>query len=323
MKNDSPFLDVQSFAATEIAGEAADAPAAAAAPPGGSPFLSLYGFEVGENAVDPGADGYVAFLNELYDEEFDEALANLTGEATAIYETHFSPEREDPQVIGYQAERLLTQHFAPLVAEGEAMFGAISRELGTRDLSTLSREQIDNLVDRYQPSAELSPSFEQFFGKLKSWASKAVDLAKKGISAAAKLGLGPILDKLKGLVKPLLQRVIQTAIGKLPPNLQPMARKLADKLPFLKEYEETERPSTRPSKMRPAASPFPRSSMSSTSRPPTSSLPAPRWSRTWSSRGCTPSASRPTPTPWPTSTVRASGSSRACNNCTRAKTRRP
>jgi hypothetical protein len=63
-------------------------------------------------------------------------------------------------------------------------------------------------------------------------AGTAVDLAKKGISAAAKAGLGPILDKLKALVKPLLQRVIQTAIGKLPAQLQPHARKLAERLPL-------------------------------------------------------------------------------------------
>jgi hypothetical protein len=67
-----------------------------------------------------------------------------------------------------------------------------------------------------------------------------VALAKKGISLAAKLGLGPILEKLKALVKPLLKRVIQTAIGKLPVALQPVARKLAERLPFLKEVEEGE-----------------------------------------------------------------------------------
>ncbi|MCX9077283.1 MAG: hypothetical protein OIN84_04830, partial [Candidatus Methanoperedens sp.] len=71
-------------------------------------------------------------------------------------------------------------------------------------------------------------------------ANKAVALAKKGISVAAKLGLGPILERLKALVMPLLKRVIQTAIGKLPVQLQPMARKLAERLPFLKEFEESD-----------------------------------------------------------------------------------
>jgi hypothetical protein len=43
---------------------------------------------------------------------------------------------------------------------------------------------------------------------------------------------------LKALVKPLIKRVINFAIGKLPAWAQPMARKLAERLPFLKELEE-------------------------------------------------------------------------------------
>ena len=235
MKNESPFLDVQSYVVGETEAEPVEALA-----PAGSPFLSLYGFEVGESTLDPEADEYLAFVNELYDEEFDDALSTLVDEAATIYETQFSLEREDPQTVGYQAERLLTQHFAPLVAEGEAFFGSLARELGSRDPTALSQDEIENLVDRYEPSVQLTPNFEEFFGKLKNIAKKAVSLAKKGVSAAVKLGLGPVLEKLKGLIKPLLQRVIQTAIGKLPPHLQPIARKLADKIPFLKEYEESD-----------------------------------------------------------------------------------
>lgn len=240
MNNQAPFLDVRSFVTEE---ESRDVIEHETSVPAMSPFLSFYESEGGGGSVDPEAEEYVAFLNELYDEELDEGLSTLVNEAAAIYETRFSFEQEDPQTIGYQAERLLTQHFAPLVAEAEAMFGSLARELSRRELNNLSEDEIETLVDRYQPSSELSPSFEEFLGKLKKAfkkvANKAVDLAKKGISAAAKLGLGPILDKLKALVRPLLKRVIQTAIGKLPTQLQPLARKLAERLPFLKEFEES------------------------------------------------------------------------------------
>src|SRR5215204_4300823 len=199
-------------------------------------------FEEGAGLADPETDEYVTALTEFYDEEFDEALYALVDEAAAIYETRFPHEQEDPQTTGYEAERLLDQHFAPLVAESEAMFEALAKELGQRDPHSLSEDEIETIVDRYHPSGELVPSFEDFFGSLKKIvkkvASKAVDLAKKGISIAAKLGLGPILGKLKALIKPLLKRVIQTAIGKLPPYLQPIARKLAERVPFLKELEE-------------------------------------------------------------------------------------
>uniref|UniRef100_A0A831TXT9 Uncharacterized protein n=1 Tax=Geobacter metallireducens TaxID=28232 RepID=A0A831TXT9_GEOME len=240
MNNQAPFLDVRSFMAEEGGRDIIDREVSI---PPVSPFLSFYEAEGGGGPMDPEAEEYVAFLNELHDEEFDEALSSLADEAAAIYEARFAHEQEDPQTIGYQAERLLTQHFAPLAAEAETMFGTLARELGRRDLMALGDNEIETLVDGYQTSVELTPNFEEFLGKLKKAvkkvASKAVDLARKGISAAAKLGLGPILEKLKALVRPLLKRVIQTAIGKLPVQLQPMARKLAERLPFLKELEES------------------------------------------------------------------------------------
>ena len=82
----------------------------------------------------------------------------MWNEAAAIYETHFSHEQGDPQTIGYQAERLLNQHFAPLVAETEAMFGALSREFSQRNQNTLTEDEIETLIDRYQPSTELAPN---------------------------------------------------------------------------------------------------------------------------------------------------------------------
>jgi hypothetical protein len=238
MSNQTQFLDVRSFEIEEVSREFLETTT-----PSSSPFLSLYEFEEGGGLVDPETDEYVTFLNELYDEEFDNALSTLVDEAAVIYETHFPYQHEDPRTSGYQAERLLNQHFAPLVTEAEAMLGVLAREFSQRDPNNLSEDEVENIVDRYQPSAELTPAFEEFFGKIvkavKKVVKKGVDLAKKGVSAAAKLGLGPILNKLKALIQPLLKRVIETAIGKLPSQLQPHARKLAEKLPFLKELEES------------------------------------------------------------------------------------
>ncbi|MCI0421649.1 MAG: hypothetical protein L0312_20890, partial [Acidobacteria bacterium] len=58
---------------------------------------------------------------------------------------------------------------------------------------------------------------------------KAVKTVGKGI---AKVGLGPILNRIKALIKPLLNQVLQKAIGKLPEAVQPAAQKLAEKLGF-------------------------------------------------------------------------------------------
>ena len=231
------FLDVSSFVLEEVSQDVLET----SSPPS-TPFLSIYESEEAGGVIDPETEERVQFLNELYDEEFDEALFGLASEAAALYEVRFMHEHGDPRIVGYEAERLLDQHFSPLVAEAETMLGTLATEFSQRDINSLAEYEIGGVIDRYKPSIELTPSFEDFLGKLKKAfkkvAGKAVDLAKKGISAAAKLGLGPILNKLKALIKPLLKRVIQTAIGKLPAQLQPIARKLAERLPFLKEFEE-------------------------------------------------------------------------------------
>jgi hypothetical protein len=237
MKSQSPFLEVSSFLVKEIEEEA---PRYELFTNGNSPFLTLYESPTDGTLINPETEAYVTFLNELYDEEFDESLANLIDEAGDIYQNQFAYEHSDPQTVGYQAERVLQQHFAPLVGEWETLLETMSRELGQRHVQSLSEAEIDTMVESYQPSAAFSPNFEQFWGGLKKFVKKSVSLAKKGVGALAKLGFGPILNKLKALAKPLIKRVIEMAIGKLPEKLQPWARKLAGRLPFLKEMEESD-----------------------------------------------------------------------------------
>uniref|UniRef100_I2Q586 Uncharacterized protein n=1 Tax=Desulfovibrio sp. U5L TaxID=596152 RepID=I2Q586_9BACT len=240
MQSQTPFLDVRSFAEEEAPIRTEES---TTRPQPSSPFLAVYEFEEGSR-VDPQTEEYVSFLNELYDEKFNEVLSNLVDEAAGIYETNFASAHQSPPLAGNQAERLLNQHFAPLVAEAETMIRTLASALGARDPANLSENEVDTLVDRYHPSAQLAPNFEEWLGGLgniiKKVAKTGLSLAQKGFSAIAKLGLGPILNKLLALVKPMIKRVIESAINKLPPTLQPIARKLRDKLPFLKEFEEGE-----------------------------------------------------------------------------------
>jgi hypothetical protein len=100
----------------------------------------------------------------------------------------------------------------------------------------MSETELEAFFDQYKPKqTRLSPSFENFLGSL---VKKVTSVAKKVGAAAATLGLRPILDKLKGFIKPLLKKVLQIAIKKLPVALQPHAQKLAERLPFLKETLE-------------------------------------------------------------------------------------
>src|SRR5262249_22227863 len=152
-------------------------------------------------------------------------------------ETDFANEQQDPHTTGYQAERLLNQHFSPLTAQAEAMIRTVASELAKRNPDTLGEDEVEAIVDGCRPSTEINPQFEEWLGGfLKKVVNKGLDLAKNAAGAVAKLGLGPILNKLLGLVRPMIKRVIESAINKLPPNLQPIARMLRDKLPFLKEF---------------------------------------------------------------------------------------
>jgi hypothetical protein len=240
MSSSSPFLDVKSFTEEELPARVEESPAR---PQTSSPFLAIYELETGQGP-DPQTEEYVSFLNELYDEQFNQALSRLVDEAAAIYERNFADERQDPHTTGYEGERLLDQHFAPLVAEAEAMIRTLATELGQRDPGTLSEDEVETIIDRYRPSGEIEPHFEQWLDGLKNAFKKVVnkglDLAKNAASAVARWGLGPILNKLLMLVRPMIRVVVGRAIKGLPPQLQTMAMMLRDKLPFLKELEEGE-----------------------------------------------------------------------------------
>ena len=233
----SPFLEARSFmaeAVEEAYGESSNVATH-------QPFLSVYEVEGFAESSDPESEAYVGFLNEMYDEEFDEVLSDLMTEASGLYESRFVGEATVAN--GNEAAKMLQRHFAPLQQETGAMLRAMENKLGERQLNTLTENEIDEFLEAYSSSQPLvTPSFENFGGWLKKAVGKitkgAVNLAKKGIRSLAKLGLGPILRRLLKLIGPLLKRVLQSAIGKLPPWLQPIAGKLAERLPFMKEMEE-------------------------------------------------------------------------------------
>jgi hypothetical protein len=201
-----------------------------------TPFRSVYELEERDEMLEPGAENFAPLLAELYDEEFDEAVFELINEAADLYETRFQGELGIPGSQGTEAERLLERHFAPLVREAETLLEAMAEGTRQHDLDAMSETELDAFFDQYKPKqSRLSPSFENFLGGI---VKKVAAVAKKVGAAAASLGLGPILNKLKGLIKPLLRKVLQIAIKKLPMALQPHAQKLAERLPFLKETLE-------------------------------------------------------------------------------------
>jgi hypothetical protein len=209
------FLDCKNLVTEEAEAQEIEV---RASPPIRSPFLSVYELEDGEGSHDDRVrEAYSVLVNELYDEEFDEALFELETHGRALHDEQMSSGSSR-----MEADRLVTEHFSQLIRESEAMVDAMAREFGSRDATNIVDREVESFVERNSPSASLDPEFENFFGKLfKKIGSVVKTAASKGWQMIKKIGPGPIFNKLKSLIKPLVNSVLQKAIGKLPATVQP------------------------------------------------------------------------------------------------------
>ncbi len=173
------------------------------------------------------------------DEAFDEAVGELLAETEDAIAQRFSDESPTP-AAQFEKERLAENYLAPVLLASEHYLDRLAESLGGQDLESLDAMQFDEVLDRLDPSFELSPAGEEFIGgiirKAKKAAKFVVKTAKKVGKAAGGLLLGA-LKALKKLIRPLLKRVLSFAIGRLPAPLQAPARLLSRKVLGEDEYE--------------------------------------------------------------------------------------
>lgn len=230
---ETPFLEVQE---TPLSSGWSDTPGEAAPE---TPFVTEY--LVGDEIVGPATGAFRELLGELYDQEFDETLLELVDEADAHAELLGTGETEADRI---RTERTMQQWIEPLRVEAEMLLESMGSALDAANAQELSEHELDELLDRFEPTEPMAaPVFEDFLKKLwkkaKSVAKGAVKLAKKGVAAIGKiLPIGIILKKIKALVRPLLQRVLKIALNRLPPALRPAATQLARRLFGVKEVDE-------------------------------------------------------------------------------------
>lgn len=190
-------------------------------------------------------------LSLLYDAEFGEALSELTSEAAALSARQQDElgESSNAALIG---ERCLSEWLAPLQHRAETLLQAMADAGGSTSPASLSEDEVDKFFENFSPerlkdsqhetglafgtvSAMSSPAAEQFLGglvkKVAGVVKTAGNLARKGLQVVGSvLPIGPLLEKLKGLVRPLLDRVLKAALDQIPPSLRPAARSLATRL---------------------------------------------------------------------------------------------
>ncbi|OQP44815.1 hypothetical protein A4H97_10665 [Niastella yeongjuensis] len=196
-----------------------------------SPFRQ--GFEPESTAQKHALAGdFVQLTGELNSQEFNNNLYQLAAEL----EAHFSSKISDETAMGVQyvpfVNQEAQQYFEPLIGETERALDRVSQYFSGNNLAGHSEAELEQFFSQLESPAGYTPAQEDFFksvfNKVKSVVKKGVDLAKKGISVVGKLlPINLVLDKLKGMIRPLLQRVLQFAIGKLPKQLQPHAQNLA------------------------------------------------------------------------------------------------
>jgi len=215
-----------------------------------SPFSRTYEVTVSSNTLTPAAEEFVNFLSELNDPEFGETIYELTNEVEDTWRNKVSNEVAMGSNYIPFATQQARSYFAPLANETETMIERVSQHFSGNNLADHTEGEIESFFANFEfGNGQYSPAQEQFFGKIfdkvKSVVKKGVDLAKKGVAAVGKLlPLNIVLDKLKGLVKPLLDKVLKFAIGKLPNKLQPYAQTLAKKFLNLETVNEETNDST-------------------------------------------------------------------------------
>ncbi len=194
-----------------------------------TPFLKTFETAEGQTIQNPFAQETAGLLSELEDHEFTRNLYDLASELEDTWLPLITHETALEENFIPFATRQAADYFRPLIKAGDRMFDRISRNLSHEHFTSLSESEQDTVLDEFRPDSEgLTPVQEQFLGSVFKKVKGAV---KAGIKAVGKiLPVNIILGKLKGLIKPLLDRVLKFAIGKLPKNLQPYAQTLSGKI---------------------------------------------------------------------------------------------
>jgi hypothetical protein len=183
------------------------------------------------------AEAFAALTAEFEDDQFREALEALINEAAARHLASTGSWSHESGAM-HLAHTEVEQWLETVAAEADRRLAGLEAHFGDRPVDTVGESEIDTAGGFGMEQAALDSPInaqELFFKTLIDKAKKvvhgAVKLAKQGVKAVGKLlPTGKIFAALRKLVRPLLKRVLATAIGKLPAPLRPAARRLAGKV---------------------------------------------------------------------------------------------
>lgn len=221
--SDCPWATEAPFDGSTAQRESRSEPVSSVESVGESPFRAQYDY-VGAGLVDPRAEQFASLVSELEDREFEESVTDLVNEAAAIAEQYLQSTDEEPERAHDAAENTVREYLRPLEREANAVLDKMGETLVKAHASTA--EEVDAALQSFEfESATQEPVFHAFLGGL---AKKAKKLAQKAVSMAGKiLPTNMIMEKLKPLVRPMIERVLRMAVDKLPEAMREPARLLA------------------------------------------------------------------------------------------------
>lgn len=197
-----------------------------------SPFVNEYHASDDETPRPLHGDAMSEIARELFadlaDDELDDAIGEVVDEASDVRLQESGDDERYDAADEARVERVVRAHLEPLASDSEAL---VDRAL---ELADLPGEQLEEALDDLELPSTPSPAFEQFFSalkkKLRKVAAHGLSLAKRGLSAVS----GPLVRRafgtLKAIVRPLLEKVVKLALGKVDARYRPHLRKLAEKL---------------------------------------------------------------------------------------------
>jgi hypothetical protein len=191
-----------------------------------NPFTLTYESETGNGASTRVSESFVELLAELHDNEFSDSLHAIANELEENVLSKVSDEANTNGNHSRYIRQRAQNYFAPLYNEVDSMIDKVSSYMSQNE--SASDTTIERFINELEFDNTLSPAQEQFFGKI---INKVKSVAKKVKSVAEKLSpVHIVLNKIKGMVRPLLNKVLTSLIGKLPQNLRPYAQTLAKRI---------------------------------------------------------------------------------------------
>lgn len=199
-----------------------------------SPFLNSYESFQEDEGASAEEEAFVDIVSELWDEEFNDALAELAAEAANIHEEQFINAYPGTSFQNENTNYIMNEHFMPLASRIENLLEQLAEEFSKNDIYKMSDEEIDLLFEKYEHEHFASPYFENFFGKVWKKIKKVAGKVGKVLKKISPLHI--VLRKLKKFIRPFLKRILKVALNKIPAKFRPLAKKIAGH--FIKEAGE-------------------------------------------------------------------------------------